>query len=99
MQIWKVISIWLSIEKRIDFAIMKLIYNGLNKKNMLENLQSNVVKVKRTSRKASLTLISEDENILVQSVYFKEIRRILSDLTKCGKKFGNVVYKFKTIKH
>ena len=92
MQIWKVISIWLSTEKRIDFATMKLSYNGLNKKNMLENLQSNVVKVKRTSRKTSLTLVTENENILVQSVYLKEISRILFDLPKYGKKFGNVVY-------
>ena len=36
---------------------MKFIYNGLNKKNISENLQSNVVKVKRTSRKTSLTPI------------------------------------------
>ena len=40
-------SIWLSIEKRIDFAIMKLIYNRLDKKNMPENLQSDVVKSKK----------------------------------------------------
>ena len=92
MQIWKVISIWLSTEKRIDFATMKLSYNGLNKKNMLENLQSNVVKVKRTSPKTSLTLVTENENILVQSVYLKEISRILFDLPKYGKKFDNVVY-------
>ena len=30
---------------------MKLIYNGLNKKNIPEDLQSNVVKVKRILRK------------------------------------------------
>ena len=82
MQIWKVISIWLSIEKRIDFAIMKLSYNGLDKKNTPENLQSNVVKAKKKSRKTSITLITENENILVQSVYLKEISRILFDLPK-----------------
>ena len=82
MQIWKVISIWLSIEKRIDFAIMKLSYNGLDKKNTPENLQSNVVKVKKKSRKTSITLITENENILVQSVYLNEISRILFDLPK-----------------
>ena len=60
---------------------------------MPENLQSNFVKVKRTSRKTSLTLITENENILVQSVYFKEMSRILSDLPEYRKKFGNVVYK------
>ena len=92
MQIWKVISIWLSTEKKIDFAIMKLSYNELNKKKMLENLQSNVVKVKRPSRKTSLTLVTENENILVQSVYLKEISRILFDFPKYGKKLGNVVY-------
>ena len=74
--------------------IMKLSYNKLNKKkNIPENLQSNVVKLKRTSRKTSLTLITENENILVQSVYLKEMSRILSDLPKYRKKFGNVVYK------
>ena len=82
MQIWKVISIWLSIKKRIDFAIMKLSYNGLDKKNTPENLQSNVVKVKKKSRKTSITLITENENILVQSVYLNEISRILFDLPK-----------------
>ena len=48
---------------------MKFIYNGLNKKNIPENLQSNVVKVKSTSLKTSLKPIHENENILVQSVY------------------------------
>ena len=60
---------------------------------MPENLQSNVVKVKETSPKTSLTLITENENILVQSVYLKEISKILLDLPKYEKKFGNVVYK------
>ena len=45
---------------------MKFIYNGLNKKNIPENLQSNVVKVKRTSRRTSFSPIHENENILVQ---------------------------------
>ena len=76
----EVIPIWLLIEKGI------LRYsNGLNKKNIPENLQSNVVKVKSISRKTSLTPIHENENILVQSVYLKKICRIPFDLPKYGK--------------
>ena len=33
---------WLLVEERIDFVIMKLIFNGLHKKNMPKNLQSKV---------------------------------------------------------
>ena len=36
---------------------------------MPENLQSDVVKVTRTSRKTSLTLMHENENILVQFLF------------------------------
>ena len=60
---------------------------------MPEDFQSKVVEVKRLSRKTSLTLMHENENILPQSVYLKEITRILFDHPKYGKKFGNVVYK------
>ena len=83
MQVWRS-DIDLVIDWKKYFAIMKLIYNGLNKKNIPENLQSNVVKVKSTSRKTSLTPIHENENILVQSVYLKEINRIPFDLPKYG---------------
>ena len=31
---------WLLIEERIDFALMKLVFNGLDNKNMPEKLQS-----------------------------------------------------------
>ena len=33
----------LLFEERIDFAMMKLAFNGLNKKNMPENLELKVV--------------------------------------------------------
>ena len=35
---------WLLIEERIDSALMKLVFNELNNKNMPENLQSNCLK-------------------------------------------------------
>ena len=39
---------WLLIEERIDFALMKLVFNGLNNKNMPENLQLKLSKEKRS---------------------------------------------------
>ena len=84
MQVWRS-DIDLVIDWKKYFAIMKLSYNGLDKKNIPEDLQSNVVKVKRTSRKIWLTLIYKNENILVQSVYLKKISRIPFDLPKYGK--------------
>ena len=76
MQVWTS-DIDLAIDWKKYFAIIKLIYNGLDKKNIPENLQSNVVKVKRTSHKTSVSQIHEKENILVQSVYLKEIDEFL----------------------
>ena len=40
---------WLLIEERIDFALMKLVFNGLNNQTMPENLQ-----VKFSEQKLSL---------------------------------------------
>ena len=42
---------WLLIEERIDFALMKLVFNGLNNKNMPENLQLKLSKEKLSLRK------------------------------------------------
>ena len=39
---------WLLIEERIGFALMKLVFNGLNNKNMPENLQLKLSKEKRS---------------------------------------------------
>ena len=54
---------WLLIEKRIDCALMKLIFNGLNNKNMPENLQLKVSKEKRSLRKNLVMLVHQNENI------------------------------------
>ena len=35
---------WLLIEEKIDFALMKLVFNGLNNKNISVNLQLNCLK-------------------------------------------------------
>ena len=36
--------IWLLLEERADFVLMKLVFKGLNNKNMPENLQLNLSK-------------------------------------------------------
>ena len=36
---------WLLIEERIGFALIKLVFNGLNNQNMPENLQPNCLKI------------------------------------------------------
>ena len=53
---------WL-FEQRIDFALMKLDFNGLDNKNMPENLQLKLSKEKRSLRKNSVMLAHQDENI------------------------------------
>ena len=37
---------WLLIKERVDFALMKLVFNGLNNKNIPENLQLKLSKEK-----------------------------------------------------
>ena len=37
---------WLLIEERVDFALVKLVFNGLNNKNIPENLQLKLSKEK-----------------------------------------------------
>ena len=54
---------WLLIEEIIDFALMKLVFNGLNNKNMPENLQLKLSKEKRSLRKNSVMLVHQNENI------------------------------------
>ena len=45
---------WLLIEERIDFALMKLFFNGLSNKNMPENLQLKLSEEKQSLRKTQL---------------------------------------------
>ena len=54
---------WLLIDERVDFALMKLVFNGLNNKNMPENLQLKLSKEKRSLRKNSVMLVHQNENI------------------------------------
>ena len=54
---------WLLIKERIDFALMKLVFNGLNNKNMPENLQLKLSKEKQPLRKSSVMLVQQNENI------------------------------------
>ena len=51
IQIWREIEDiadlnWLLIEERVDFALVKLVFNGLNNKNIPENLQLKLSKEK-----------------------------------------------------
>ena len=67
---------WLLTEERIDFAFMKLVINGLNNKNMPENLQLKLSK--RSLRKNSVMLVHQNENI--KPAYLEEANKVFNDL-------------------
>ena len=69
---------WLLIEERIDFALMRLVFNGLNNKNMPEHLQLKLSKEKRSLRKNSFMLVHEIENI--NHAYLEEANKVFKDL-------------------
>ena len=69
---------WLLIEKRIDFALMKLVFNGLNDKDMPKNLQPKLSTEKRSLRKNSVMLVHQNENIT--PVYLDEANKVFNDL-------------------
>ena len=69
---------WLLIEERIDFELMKLVFNGLNKKNLPENLQLKLSKEKRSLRKKSVMLVHQNENI--KPAYLEEANKVFNDL-------------------
>ena len=69
---------WLLIEERIGFALMKLVFNGLNNKNMPENLQLKLSKGKRSLRKNSVMLVHQNENI--KPAYLEETNKVFKDL-------------------
>ena len=50
---------WLLIEERIGFALMKLVFDGLNNKNMAENLQLKLSKKMIVTEKINYTSASE----------------------------------------
>ena len=68
---------WLWIEKRIDFALPKLVFNGLNK-DMPENLQPKLSTEKRSLRKNSVMLVHQNENIT--PAYLEEANKVFNDL-------------------
>ena len=70
---------WLLIEERIDFELMKLVFNGLNKKNLPENLQLKLSKEKRSLRKKSVMLLHQNENI--KPAYLEEANKVFNDLS------------------
>ena len=69
---------WLLIEERIDFALMKLVFNGLNDKNMPENLQLKLSKKTRSLQKNSAMLVHQKENI--KPAYLEEANKVFNDL-------------------
>ena len=90
---------WLLIEKRIDFALMKLVFNRLNDKNMPENLQLKSSKKKRSLQKNSAMLVHQNENI--NPAYLEEANKVFNDLPNeirediCAMSFSMFKNKFK----
>ena len=66
------------IEERIDFALMRLFFNGLNNKNVPENLQLKLSKEKRSLRKNSVMLVYQNKNI--KPAYLEEANKIFNNL-------------------
>ena len=66
----------LLIEERIDFRLMKLVFNGSNNNNMPENLQLKLSKGKRSLQKNSVMLVHQNENIKPAQVPIKYLTTI-----------------------
>ena len=66
---------WLLIEERIDFALMKLVFNGLNNKNMSVNLQLKLSKEKLSLRTNSVMLVHQNK-----PAYLEEANKVFNDL-------------------
>ena len=62
----------------LEFALMKLVFNGLSNKNMPENLQLRLSKEKRSLRKNSVMLVHQNENI--KPAYMEEANKVFIDL-------------------
>ena len=77
---------WLLIEKRIDFALMKLVFNGLNDKDMPKNLQPKLSTEKRSLRKNSVMLVHQNENI-TPVFWMKPIKYLITFQMKYDKIF------------
>ena len=70
---------WLLIEERIDFEFMKFVFNGLNKKNMAENLRLELPKEKRSLGENSVMLLHQNENIK-PAYQEEEANKVFNDL-------------------
>ena len=70
---------WLLVEERVDFTIMKLVLNRLNKKNMQEKLQLKTEKEKLPSHENSITLMHKDHNF--KSICPEEANKFPNDST------------------
>ena len=57
---------------------MKFVFNGLNNKNMSDNLQLKLPNEKRSLRKNSVMLVHQNENI--KPAYLEEANKVLNDL-------------------
>ena len=57
---------------------MKLLFSGLNNKNMPENLQLKLFKEKRSVRENSVILVHQNESI--KSAYLAEANKAFNDL-------------------
>ena len=57
---------------------MKFVFNGLNNKNMPDNLQLKLPNEKRSLRKNSVMLVHQNENI--KPAYLEEANKVLNDL-------------------
>ena len=66
------------IEERIDIALMKFVFNGLNNKNMPENLELQLSKEKRSLRKNSVMLVHQNE--IIKSAYLEEANKVFNDV-------------------
>ena len=57
---------------------MKLVFNGLNNKNMPENLQLKLCKEKQSLQKNSVMLVHQNKNI--KPAYLEEANKVFNDL-------------------
>ena len=75
----------LLLEERIDSSILKIVYNGINKKNMPANLKLELKKPTRTSRNNLPIIIAKDKN-MNKSAFIEEANKIFKELPSNIKK-------------
>ena len=70
---------WLLLEERIDSSILRLVYNGINEKDMPANLKLKLKKTTRTSRNNSPTIIAKDQN-MNKPTFIEEANEIFKEI-------------------